>query len=191
MAGLVFTWAGYDDEALFAALSSEPTARSTMRVINRRVGMVAALAGTLAAGACGGKSSKEVSGLEQDLQRANSSLELIPNRSGTGVVSAIEEIPTAKPQKAPTRSVTQRGTKPQPAPQPTKRQVAEAPAPDPEPEVEQPTPQQATQPAPTAKEPALPAPRPATTGRGAQPAPPGGYKTVGEIIRNAPFPINP
>ena len=162
-----------------------------MRVINRRVGMVAALAGTLAAAACGGKAGNQASGLEQDLQRANSSLELLPSRSGTGVVSAIEEIPSAKPQKAPTRSVTQRGTKPQPAPQPTKRQVAQAPAPEPEPEIEQPTQQQSTQPTPRTREPAVPAPRPATTGRGAQPAPPGGYKTVGEIIRNAPFPINP
>jgi hypothetical protein len=67
---------------------------------------------------------------------------------------------------------------PQAKPVVTKTRRVPAPAPKPH------TPQVA----PTSNEPT--APRPVSTPK-VSPPPPGGYKTIDEVIRNAPFPIKP
>lgn len=100
--------------------------------------------------------------LKRDLEAASAgSIELAPS-GGQKVVSAIELAPQSKPVVTSTRRV--------PAPAPTRR-----------PQIPQDS-------AVTNSEPA--AVRPSTTPQ-VSPPPPGGYKTVGEVIRNAPFPIKP
>ena len=64
---------------------------------------------------------------------------------------------------------------------PTVAPVKQAVAPAPKPQRETPT--------VVAQEPVAKAPAPAPPK--VQPPPPGGYKTIGEVIRNAPFPIKP
>lgn len=112
--------------------------------------------------------------LRKDLEAASAGgIELAPMGAGTKVVSGVEQVKRAQP----------RPTAPRPkAPPMESERVAESPdpAPTPEPRV--------VQQAPVSNEPAAvrPSTRPAV-----QPAPPGGYKTVDEVIRNAPFPIKP
>ena len=102
--------------------------------------------------------------LQADLQAATAAtLELAPRAPGTAVVSAIESKRPIQPKVTPVRRVA-------------------GPAPEPEPEIRQPTRTAETN-EPTAT-------RPAST-PAVQPPPPGGYKTVDEVIRNAPFPIKP
>jgi hypothetical protein len=112
--------------------------------------------------------------LKQDLEAASAgAIELAPQAPSTKVVSGVEQVKRAQP----------RPTAPRPkAPPVESDQVAESddPAPTPEPRV--------VQQAPVNNEPA--ATRPSSPPR-VQPAPPGGYKTVDEVIRNAPFPIKP
>ena len=112
--------------------------------------------------------------LRRDLEAASAgAIELAPMGTATKVVSGVEQVPRATP----------RPTAPRPkAPPVESRRVAESqdPAPTPEPRV--------VQQAPASTEPA--AARPTATPR-VQPAPPGGYKTVDEVIRSAPFPIKP
>lgn len=119
----------------------------------------------IAAAACGRQSSPMDEALQRDLQAASAgTIELAPRMPGTQVVSAIEsKRPPAEPRVAPVRR-------------------ASGPAPAPESETPQPT-RTAESNEPTAKRP--------TTTPAVQPPPPGGYKTVGEVIRNAPFPIKP
>ena len=109
--------------------------------------------------------NKQIDALQRDLQAASAgTIELAPRTPGTQVVSAIEsKRPPAQPRVAPIRR-------------------ASGPAPTPEPETLQPT-RTAVANKPAAKRP--------TTTPAVQPPPPGGYKTVGEVIRNAPFPIKP
>ena len=102
--------------------------------------------------------------LQADLQAATAStIELAPRGQGTRVVSAHEPKQPTQPKVTPVRRVTR-------------------PAPEPQPETRQPTRTAET------NEPA--AARPTST-PAVQPPPPGGYKTVNEVIRNAPFPIKP
>jgi hypothetical protein len=102
--------------------------------------------------------------LQADLQEVTAAtIELAPRTQGTAVVSAIESKQPTQPKVTPVRRVTR-------------------PAPEPEPELRQPT--------RTAEADEPVATRPSTT-PAVQPPPPGGYKTVGEVIRNAPFPIKP
>lgn len=111
--------------------------------------------------------------MKADLQAASAgSIELAPAGAATKVVSGIEQIPRAQP----------RPTAPRPKAPPVEADRAESPDPAPtrEPRV--------AQPARTSNEPA--ATRPSSTPR-VSPPPPGGYKTVDEVIRNAPFPIKP
>jgi hypothetical protein len=134
---------------------------------------LAALAGLAACG--GGGNTTQASGdLQRDLQLAGSqpSLELLPNASRTAVVSAIEQTGTAEPAPSPTkvRAPVARPAPRRVAPQAT---VARAPSPAPQRQIERPS------------------PRPTFDANVISPAPPGGYKTMGEIMRNAPFPINP
>jgi hypothetical protein len=101
--------------------------------------------------------------MKKDLDAASAgSIEMAPRARGTTVVSAVEQNRPAEPVKAPVRQVR-------------------APARTPEPETPQPTPRAAE---PTAVVPQSAPPR-------VQPPPPGGYKSVNEVIRNAPFPIKP
>lgn len=128
--------------------------------------LTASLVVAAAVVACGGESSSSPmdEALAADLQAVSAgTIELAPQAPGTKVVSAIESKRPAQPAVAPTRRVT-------------------GPAPEPEPETRQQTRTAETR-EPTATRPVTP---PAV-----QPPPPGGYKTVGEVIRNAPFPIKP
>lgn len=124
-------------------------------------------AGVLAAAAlfivaCGRGASMD-DAMRRDLEAASAgTIELAP-KSGQQVVSAAELVPQAKPL------VTA-----------TKRAPAPAPTPTPNPR----TPQAA----PVSNEPS--ATRPVSAPK-VSPPPPGGYKTVDEVIRNAPFPIKP
>ena len=136
----------------------------------------------LAACAPGAADEPLADDLQRDLDMARgTAVELAPRSGGQQVVSAIESTPAAaKPRpvaKAPTRTPTP--TPPQPAPVPV---VAEV---EPEPEVEAPAP-----------EPVRATPAPVGAGRptpvpSQRKAPPGGWKSPSEVIRNAPFPINP
>jgi hypothetical protein len=132
-------------------------------------------------------------GLSEDLQRdlgevRASSVELAPRVSDVReVVSAEEQFPSARVARAATPV-----TRPRPATQPTVREAAAPPAAERSTEVAQaPEPQppaaQSAGGADTASVASTPRPRPTAPASGRR----GGYKTVGEIIRDAPFPINP
>lgn len=140
------------------------------RYIYRRMAPIAA---AVALAACSGKPAVDDQ-LRQDLEAASAgAIELAPMGNGTKVVSGVEQV----------RRETPRPTAPRPkAPPVESERVAESqdPAPTPEPRV--------VQQAPVNNEPT--ATRPTSAPR-VQPAPPGGYKTVDEVIRNAPFPIKP
>ncbi|MEX2177470.1 MAG: hypothetical protein WD801_02090 [Gemmatimonadaceae bacterium] len=111
--------------------------------------------------------------MRRDLEAVQAgTIELAPSGDGSKVVSAIEQTTTAQP----------RPTAPRPKAPPVSSQVAQSPDLEPTPEP------QVAQEAPTSNEPT--ATRPTNTPR-VSPPPPGGYKTVGEVIRNAPFPIKP
>lgn len=86
--------------------------------------------------------------------------------------------------RATVRPVARRTTRPQ-VKAPTRQ--AERAQPEPRPTVEEP---QSQGDATAQDAPAMPTPAPATRPQ-VQPAPPGGYTPMGEIIRRAPFPINP
>lgn len=114
--------------------------------------------------ACGSQSAPLDDALQRDLQAASAAtIELAPRAQGTQVVSALESKTPAQPRQAPVRR-------------------ANGPAPDPEPQSRQPT-RSAESNEPVATRP--------VTSPAVQPPPPGGYKTVNEVIRNAPFPIKP
>lgn len=101
--------------------------------------------------------------MKQDLQAASATtMELAPRGTGTAVVSGLEQTNPVQPAV-------------------TKVRRTQAPAQTPKPT----TPQQTTV---SNNDPA--ATRPASTPR-VSPPPPGGYKTVNEVLRKAPFPIKP
>ena len=157
----------------------------------RHVRLTVTLATALVLGAC--SSSAPEAPLADDLQRdlamtAGTAVELAPKTGGQQVVSAIESTP-AVPQPRPVQKAPRRS--PNPAPQ-------AAPAPvladaTPEPEIEAPV----MAPAPTPEPAEVKVPQPVVgAGRPSslpapRRAPAGGWKTPGEVIRNAPFPINP
>jgi hypothetical protein len=99
--------------------------------------------------------------MKRDLEAASAGSIELAPSGGQKVVSAIELAPQAKPQV-------------------TKARPAQAPARTP--------PRVTLQTTTAAPEPA--APRPSSAPK-VSPPPPGGYKSVGEVIRNAPFPIKP
>ena len=101
--------------------------------------------------------------MKQDLQAASATtMELAPRGSGTAVVSGLEQTNPVQPAV-------------------TKVRRTQAPAQTPKPT----TPQQTTV---SNNDPA--ATRPASPPK-VSPPPPGGYKTVNEVLRKAPFPIKP
>ena len=149
------------------------------------------VAGTLA---CGGKSSSAplANDLLGDLEAAQSSSIELANGSTqrTQVVSAEEltgkaatRLPQSAPRVAPRaapRAVARQATPsraPAAAPTPSVPTVVEAPAPIP--------------PVVDADTLAPIEPRPAPSRPAATPSRRGGYKSVGDVIRDAPFPINP
>jgi hypothetical protein len=147
-----------------------------------------------AASACSGSSERATvsSDLEQDLAKAGGANVELAGNSGNrvDVVSASERVDSPTPAPKGTlitraaskehgkRAVapTKRGTIPVAAP--STRPTEIAPVEQPETEVTR-----TTTPAPQGR-PQAPMPSP-------QPEPRGGWKTPGEVIRNAPFPINP
>lgn len=100
--------------------------------------------------------------MKRDLEAASAgSIELAPSAASTNVVSAIE----SKQPVVPRVTTTRRAPAPAQTPPPVTPQVTN------------------TNTDPIATRPAT---RPAVS-----PPPPGGYKSVNEVIRNAPFPIKP
>src|SRR5437867_6599945 len=127
--------------------------------------------------ACSQSAPSANDALRRDLELARGQgLELAPRGAGQATVSAVELVPQGT--RAPSSSgSSQRATAPAPA---TRHEtIAQAPAPSPSP---------ADAPAP-ATAPATQ--RPVSNRPAVNPPPPGGYKTMGELIRKAPFPINP
>src|SRR5688572_10956225 len=101
--------------------------------------------------------------MKRDLEAASAgSIELAPNGPALKTVSAIEQNQPTAPKVAPVRRVEAPAQTPPRAPQPTQQAGTNEPA--------------ATAPVSAPK---------------VQPPPPGGYKSVNEVIRNAPFPIKP
>lgn len=136
---------------------------------------IAALAGLVA---CSGKSTpvQASDDLRRDLQLASSQqgIELLPNASRTQIVSTVEQTGTAEPAPSPTKARTP-VTRPKPRRVAPQARVVRAPSP-----------------ARSAERQAeRPSPRPTFDANVISPPPPGGYKTVDEVIRNAPFPIKP
>ena len=124
------------------------------------------LAGSAIFAAACGRAAAMDDGMKEDLQAASAAtMELAPVGGGQKVVSAIEQTGRTQPRVTTSRK-------------------AVAPARTPRPETRQET-QTASK---TPAEPAatVPVNRPAVN-----PPPPGGYKTIGEVLRNAPFPIKP
>lgn len=168
---------------------------------------IAGLVALCALAACG-RPATVSDELQQDLQQASTAaVELAPRAPQTQVVSAIElgqsEAPkVAAPEPTPARKAPQRAKAPAQTRRTPVRQVAVERAPEPElqpvaeaPAVvaEAPAPQEepapitvsAPVPAPPSRAPA-PSRVPARRGSGN-----GGWWSTGDVIRNAPFPINP
>lgn len=130
--------------------------------------------------------------LKQDLARAGAAEVQLAGAAAphVDVVSAAERMDGAvATPKAPTKARTTSATRGTNAAARSPRQETPAAA--------QAAPQ-APEVAPTESPRALPAPEPAPTQRrpqapqpSTQREPPGGWKTPGQVIRNAPFPINP
>ena len=149
-------------------------------MIQTRV-MVAGVVAAVSLAACSRSGSVPVDlGTELEIATGDTS-GFLPNRGGTQFVSAIERTPGAVPaasapvkRPTPTPRATPKAVKApvvNKAPVPAAEAVVVAPAPSPEPAP-------AATPAPT------PTPTPTPHRRG-------GYSNMGDIIRNAPFPINP
>jgi hypothetical protein len=148
-----------------------------------------------AAAACSGSPDQPAvsSDLEQDLARAGGAgVELAGSSADRiDVVSAEERVESPTPASK-ARTVTRapsvnRGTR---AAAPSPRREAPAAA-RPAPRAEEPAPaeQPRTEPQPELER--VPQPRPRAPVPSTQREPPGGWRTPGEVIRNAPFPINP
>jgi hypothetical protein len=147
-----------------------------------------------AAAACSGSSDQPAvsADLEQDLARAGGAGVALAGSSvgRTAVVSAEERVesPTPTPKGAVTMRAPskERGKR---AVAPTKRGQTPVTAPSRTSSVEAPVEQQETEIQPTTTP--VPQGRPQEPIPSRQPEPRGGWKTPGEVIRNAPFPINP
>jgi hypothetical protein len=135
-----------------------------------------------AVAACNRGTPTSDTALQRDLDMARGQgLELAP-QGGTQLVSANELLPAGSRTKvnaAPTRHARAAAPVHQASAPPAPTTVAPA----------------AAAPAPAPKRDSAVAMAPATVRPSAQgavsPPPPGGYKSMGDIIRHAPFPINP
>ncbi len=154
--------------------------------MTRRSRFIAVSISLAALAACGRGSPSTDAGLQRDLDLAKGQgLELVPQGSARATLSADELSPSGN--RAP--STAQRVSKiPAPRLAPARRQPQVA-----EPQVAEPQVAQQQTPEPQAHD-SVVATAPATPRPSADaisPPPPGGYKTMGELIRKAPFPINP
>jgi hypothetical protein len=148
-----------------------------------------------AAAACSNSSEqpKVSSDLEQDLAKAGgANVQLAGNSANrVDIVSASERIesPTPAPKaKTVTRAPSaMRGTK---AAVPSARRVTPAAA-VPAPRAPEPAPAEVRRAEPEPEPTPVPQARPQAPVPSRQPEPRGGWRTPGEVIRNAPFPINP
>jgi hypothetical protein len=125
--------------------------------------------------ACGRRTTVADESLRRDLNLASGQgIQLAPNSSAGATLSADELLPAGSRVKstAAAAPATHRQAKPSAAHAATK--VAQAPVPS----VQHDTVVATSTPRPSAV-------------RAISPPPPGGYKTMGELIRKAPFPINP
>lgn len=147
--------------------------------------MVAGMVAAVGMAACSSGDAKPVDlGRELDVATGDTS-GLLPNRGGTQFVSEIERTPGPVPAvAAPVKRATPTPrAQPKPVeapvtvkePQPQAEAVATAPAPT-------------TAPAPSAVPSSTPTPSSVPT---PTPRRKGGYSTMGDIIRRAPFPITP
>jgi hypothetical protein len=166
-----------------------------MRLVTTALGLALVLGAT----ACDGTRPALAEDLQRDLDLTKSeAVELAPRRGGTDVVSAIEGgVAPAEPEQratapAPTRRAPRVAAR---APSPQRAPVRAAPAtPAPVAEVAAPEPAEVAPAAPTAVEEVAPAPAADLPRQRPQPeqrAPRGGWWSTGDVIRNAPFPINP
>jgi outer membrane biosynthesis protein TonB len=161
--------------------------------MRRHLAVTAALA-LLGAGACSKPAPVPADELTQDLARANGGgLELAPRSGGLQVVSDVElGRPPQKQSAFKAAPTPQRRPVPKPAPRAIR--VAAAPVPAPEPTrapVPEPAPTPAPERAPEPEMAPMPAPRPRPAATPTQKEPPGGWSSVGDVIRRAPFPIKP
>lgn len=168
--------------------------------MNTSIVRIAAVLGIVAAAACNRPSATVGDDLQRDLDMASpAGVSMTPTSGRVDVVSAIEQgkaeaktpektTPRAAPKKvASAPRVTPRAPTPQPVPTrvaeaPAAPTTVEAPAPVAQAPVEAPAPTVTPTPSPVPSQIPTPAPR----GRQR-----GGTWTMGDVIRNAPFPINP
>ena len=147
------------------------------------------------AAACSGSPDQPAlsSDLEQDLARAGGvNVELAGSSANRiDVVSAAERVesPTPAPKartvaRAPSVNRGTRAAAPSP-----RRETPVAAQPAPRAEEPAPAEQPRTEPQPELER--VPQSRPRAPVPSTQPEPAGGWRTPGEVIRNAPFPINP
>jgi hypothetical protein len=146
-----------------------------------------------AAAACSNSEQPKVSSdLEQDLARAGGAdVQLAGNSANRiDVVSASERVESPAPApkaKTVARAPSVKRSTRAVAPSPRRETPAAA---QPAPRAEQaPAEQPRTEPQPELER--MPQTRPQAPVPSRQPEPRGGWKTPGEVIRNAPFPINP
>ena len=141
----------------------------------RSIAIVISLA---ALAACGRTAPSTDAGLQRDLDLAKGQgLELAPQGNARATLSADELIPSGNRSRSASQQLA-KATAPQRAtPAPIEPPVAQQPVP-------------AAQSGDTVVAVAPATPRPSAAGA-ISPPPPGGYKTMGELIRKAPFPINP
>ena len=137
--------------------------------------------------ACGRGTPSTDAGLQRDLDLAKGQgLELVPQGSARSTLSADELSPSGNRAPSTAERVSKTPAPRQAAPARSQPQVAEPQAAAPQVAQQQtPEPQAHDSVVATARA----TPRPSADA--ISPPPPGGYKTMGELIRKAPFPINP
>ena len=144
--------------------------------------MVAAI-GLAALAACGRTAPATDAALQRDLDLAKGQgLELAPQGSARSTLSADELAPTGNRVKATAQQVSKSPAPRRSTPTHSQPQVAERQTPEPQGSSKE------SRDSVVATAPVTP--RPSAAGA-ISPPPPGGYKTMGELIRKAPFPINP
>ena len=143
---------------------------------------IAAAISLAALAACGRTAPATDVALQRDLDLAKGQgLELAPQGSARSTLSADELIPSGNRTKSAAQQLSKSPAQPRATPARTEPQVAERQAPAPE---------VSTTPSHDSVVATAPATRRPSAGA-ISPPPPGGYKTMGELIRKAPFPINP
>ncbi len=163
--------------------------------MRRHLAVTAAVA-LLGAAACSKPAAAPADDLQQDLARAGgsgSALELAPRSGGLQVVSDVELGRNPEPKPAYKAAPTPvKRVVPRPAPRATQVAVAPEPEPTAAPErVPTPAPERSPEAAPLPAVEPMPAPRPRPADAPQPTRRRGGWSSVSDVIRNAPFPINP